>query len=164
MVYCVYSLESPRWGDSNENTQDTFMLKKIKKKISLLCHLTWRYDQHSIARNNPCLEHIFMVPKVLEPLKSTVLSTYWLARLHLIRLQFFCLSHFWIFAPSCDSSLLFVFCPPPTGELGRSCHNLVPHLARLALKRAGTYVYKAVFTYEKVIYGVFVLCKTCLEA
>ena len=31
MVYCVYSLESPRWGDSNENTQYTFMSKKIEK-------------------------------------------------------------------------------------------------------------------------------------
>ena len=31
MVCCVYSLESPRWGDSNENTQHTFMLKKSKK-------------------------------------------------------------------------------------------------------------------------------------
>ena len=26
MVYCVFSLESPQWGDSNENTQHTFML------------------------------------------------------------------------------------------------------------------------------------------
>ena len=31
MVYCVYLLESPRRGDSNENTQYTFMLKKIEK-------------------------------------------------------------------------------------------------------------------------------------
>ena len=31
MVYCVFSLESPRLGDSSENTQHTctFMLKKI---------------------------------------------------------------------------------------------------------------------------------------
>ena len=44
MVCCVYSLESPRWGDSNENTQHTCMLKKIKKP-SLLSLLTWRYNQ-----------------------------------------------------------------------------------------------------------------------
>ena len=31
MVYCVYSLQSPRWGDSNENTQHTFMFKKLKR-------------------------------------------------------------------------------------------------------------------------------------
>ena len=31
MVYSVFSLESPHRGDSNENTQNTFMLKKIKK-------------------------------------------------------------------------------------------------------------------------------------
>ena len=49
MVYCVYSLESPRWGDSNESTQHTFILKKIEK-ISIFSLLTWRYDWHSLAR------------------------------------------------------------------------------------------------------------------
>ena len=29
-VYCVYTLGSPQWGDSNENTQNAFMLKKIE--------------------------------------------------------------------------------------------------------------------------------------
>ena len=52
MVYCVYSLESPRWGDSNVNTQHTFILKKIKK-IYLLSLLTWRYNQPSLARTTP---------------------------------------------------------------------------------------------------------------
>ena len=33
MVYCVCILESPQWGDSNENTQHTFILKKTEKKI-----------------------------------------------------------------------------------------------------------------------------------
>ena len=32
-VYCVYSLESPHWGDSNENTKYTIF--NIKKKITL---------------------------------------------------------------------------------------------------------------------------------
>ena len=118
-VYCMYSLESPRWGDSNENTQYTFMLKKIEK-VSLLCLLTWLFNKSrkenpqkptqpsprshprhlvgkrtaqkditiditsdSQANSNlpnrrppassgssyPCLEIIFMVPKVFEPLK-----------------------------------------------------------------------------------------------
>ena len=31
MVYCVYSLELTWWGDSDENTQHTFMLKKIER-------------------------------------------------------------------------------------------------------------------------------------
>ena len=31
MVCCVYSLESPRWGDFNKNTQHSFMLKTIIK-------------------------------------------------------------------------------------------------------------------------------------
>ena len=52
LVYCVYSLESPQWVDSNENTQNTFMLKKIEK-ISLLHPLTWRYDLHPLAQTIP---------------------------------------------------------------------------------------------------------------
>ena len=32
-VCCVYSLKSPRWGGSYENTQHTFMLKKIENDI-----------------------------------------------------------------------------------------------------------------------------------
>ena len=31
MVYCVYSVESPYRGDSDENTQLTSMLKKSKR-------------------------------------------------------------------------------------------------------------------------------------
>ena len=67
MVYCVYSLESPHRGASIENTQYTFMLKKIKEilikppDLALLLTLT--------DSNYPCLELIFMVPKVFEPLK-----------------------------------------------------------------------------------------------
>ena len=66
MAYCVYSLDSPQWGNSNENTQHTFM--KIKKNIprmppDLALWLTL------ISSNYPCFEHIFMVPKVFEPLK-----------------------------------------------------------------------------------------------
>ena len=52
LVYCVYSLESLQRGDSNENTQHTFMFKKIKK-MSVLCLLAWRYDSHSLARTTP---------------------------------------------------------------------------------------------------------------
>ena len=66
-VYCVCSLESPQGGDSNENTQHTFMLWKIKEilimppDLALLSTLT--------GSNYPCLELFFMVPKVFEPLK-----------------------------------------------------------------------------------------------
>ena len=66
-VYCVYSLESPHRGDSSENTQHTFMLKKIKDilikspDLALLSTL--------IGSNYPCLELIFIAPKVFEPLK-----------------------------------------------------------------------------------------------
>ena len=52
IVCCVFSLESPRCGDSNENTQHALMLEKLEK-ISLLCLLSWRYDKHSLARSTP---------------------------------------------------------------------------------------------------------------
>ena len=41
-----------------------------KSKRSLLFLLTWRYNQPPLARTTPvCLELIFMVPMVFEPLK-----------------------------------------------------------------------------------------------
>ena len=50
-------------------TQHAFILKKIEK-ILLLCHLTRRYNQPSLARTTPHgLELIFVVPKVFEPIK-----------------------------------------------------------------------------------------------
>ena len=61
MLCCAYSLELPRWGDSNGNTKYTIMLKKIKKK-SLVCYLT--YDKYSLARSSPVSN-----TKVFEPLK-----------------------------------------------------------------------------------------------
>ena len=42
MVCCVYSLESPRRGNSIENTQHT-SIRNIDT-ISRLCILTWRHD------------------------------------------------------------------------------------------------------------------------
>ena len=36
MVCCVYSLESPRRGDSNDITQHTSRLKKIEKHIPIM--------------------------------------------------------------------------------------------------------------------------------
>ena len=38
VVYCVYSLESPRWGDSNENIQYTFILKEVENKTLYYMH------------------------------------------------------------------------------------------------------------------------------
>ena len=64
----MFSSESPQWGDSNENTQYTFIFEGSRKDtpiippgLALLSTL--------IGSNNPCLELIFMVPKVFEPLK-----------------------------------------------------------------------------------------------
>ena len=67
MVNCLFSLESPRWGDSNENTQKTFMLK-YREDISIMPpHLALWLTL--ISSNYPWLEHIFIVLKVFEPLK-----------------------------------------------------------------------------------------------
>ena len=67
MVYCVFSLESPPWGNSNENKQYTFILKKIEKIPNLPPDLVlWLTLTSS---NYPCLEHVYLVPKVFEPLK-----------------------------------------------------------------------------------------------
>ena len=77
-LYCVYSLESPQWGDSNENTQHTFILKKIEK-ISLLRLLTWCYKYHSLARTTP-VSNIFPW--------SQRCSSHWSSTVHIERETF----------------------------------------------------------------------------
>ena len=71
IVCCVYSLESPHRGDSNEYTQHTIIVYKIEK-ISL----NYRYLLPELVpwltlsgSNYPCLERISMVPKMFEPLR-----------------------------------------------------------------------------------------------
>ena len=68
-VCCVYSLESPRWGDSNEYTQHTFISKEIEKSIpTMLPDLAlWLTLISSIY---PCLEHIYMAPYVFRAIKG----------------------------------------------------------------------------------------------
>ena len=76
IVCCVYSLESPHRGDSNEYTQHTIIVWKIEK-ISL----SYRYLLpdlvvwlNLIGSNYPSLEQISMVPKMFEPLKFDCMS------------------------------------------------------------------------------------------
>ena len=65
---CVYLLESPQWGHSNENTQQYLHVKENRKNIPILPpDLALWFTL--ISSNYPCLEHIFMIPKVFEPLK-----------------------------------------------------------------------------------------------
>ena len=53
---CVYSLESLRWGDSNEKTKYTFMLKKIE---NYSYYATWP----GAIINPHCLElHVLLSP------------------------------------------------------------------------------------------------------
>ena len=71
IVCCVYSLESPHQGDSNEYTQHTIIVQKIEKMS-----LNYRYLLPELVSwltlsgsNYPCLKRISMVPKMFEPLK-----------------------------------------------------------------------------------------------
>ena len=50
----------------NENTQHTFMLEKLRKAIPIMSPVLTL-----TSSNYPSLEHVFMVQKVFEPLKST---------------------------------------------------------------------------------------------
>ena len=63
----MYSLESPRCGDSNENTQYIFMWKKNQKDIPIKPP-DLALKSTLIDSNYPCLERIFLVPKVFEQL------------------------------------------------------------------------------------------------
>ena len=54
-------------GDSNENAQHTFMLWKIEEILIMPPDLV--LSSTLIGSNYPCLELIFMVPKLFEPLK-----------------------------------------------------------------------------------------------
>ena len=69
--WCVYSLESPHRGDSNEYTQHTIIVQKIEK-ISLDYRHLLPYLAPSVTlsgSNYPCLEQISMAPNMFEPLK-----------------------------------------------------------------------------------------------
>ena len=46
IVGCVYSLESPHRGDSNEYTQHTIIVQKIGKntQVIAICFLTWHHN------------------------------------------------------------------------------------------------------------------------
>ena len=70
IVCCVYSLESPHWGVSNEYTQHTIIVKEIKKAPKLSLFASWpgtminpQWLELSMSRT------FFMVPKMFEPLK-----------------------------------------------------------------------------------------------
>ena len=41
MVCCVYSLESPHWGNSSEYTQHTVIVKEVKKIPKLSLFASW---------------------------------------------------------------------------------------------------------------------------
>ena len=71
ILCCVYSLESPHRGDSNEYTQHTIILLKIENISKSYRHLLpdlapWL---NLIGSNYPSLEQISMVPQTFEPLK-----------------------------------------------------------------------------------------------
>ena len=66
--------------DSNENIQHTFMLQKIKEILIMSPDLA--HSSTLIGSNYPCLELIFMVPKVFEPLKFDCKDKQWRRNIH----------------------------------------------------------------------------------
>ena len=122
MVYCVYSLESPRWGDSNENTQHTFILEKIEK-IAILSLLTWRCNQPSLARTTP-VSNIFSW--------SRRCSSHWSSTVHVSIVRIFKL---------CDllKLIFYLFLPYLSPRLG----------GILWYRQAQSYVYSCPSTISK---------------
>ena len=139
-VYCVYSSESPQWGDSNENNNIPPCYRKTKEilimppNLVLLSTLT--------GSNYPCFEIIFMVPKVFEPLKFDSIFfylKYYKIRLpHLTWPPFPIILHFlseqftWPFSMNCDSKLLKWVCidlrtPPPFSKSPNGITPLAPY-------------------------------------
>ena len=71
IVCCVYSLELPHRGNSNEYTQHTIILLKIENISINYRHLLpdlalWL---NLIGSNYPSLQQISVVPKMFKPLK-----------------------------------------------------------------------------------------------
>ena len=66
-VCCVFSSESPQWGDSNENTQDTIfnIRKENHPKLSQIC----RYGIFSKGLKNKFETAVINELSVFEPLK-----------------------------------------------------------------------------------------------
>ena len=65
-VYCVFWLESPHWGDSNENTKYTIF--NMKKKIALNHPKSAAWD-FSQGLKNEFETTVVNEPSVFEPLK-----------------------------------------------------------------------------------------------
>ena len=74
-VYCVFSLESPHWGDSNEYTQ--YIIFNIKKKI------TQNYSKSAAMRffskglKNEFETAVENEPSVFEPLRVYCIIAIW---------------------------------------------------------------------------------------
>ena len=64
-VYCVFSLESPHWGDSNKNTKYTIF--NIKKKITLNYPKSAAMGFFSKALKNEFETAVVNEPSVFEP-------------------------------------------------------------------------------------------------
>ena len=62
----MYFLEMPHRGDSNEYTQHTIIILKIE--LSPFAFLTGAVINPIYSGSSyPCLEQIFMIPKMFEP-------------------------------------------------------------------------------------------------
>ena len=72
-VCCVFSLESPHRGDSNENTQHTISIEKENlSKLSQICS----YGMFSKGLKNEFETALVNEPSVFEPLKFYCIFLY----------------------------------------------------------------------------------------
>ena len=72
MVYCVFSLESPHRGDSNEYTQYTIF--NMKKKNIIYYSKSAAMGFYSKGPKNEFETAVIKEPSVLEPLKFCCIS------------------------------------------------------------------------------------------
>ena len=123
MVFYVYSLESSHWKRF-KCKHTTYLLVKENQKDKLVMPPDFALWLTLISSNYLCLKHIFMVPKVFEPLKIYI----WLKRQR-CRVRYLVWPHTFV-SPSADSRKIVV------SYWWKYVHKvLVNHLVGLSLPR-----------------------------
>ena len=75
IVCCVYPLELPQQGDSNEYTTYNHCVENQKDFPELSLFASWTGAMITLSGSNyPCLKQISMVPKMFEPLRFDCIS------------------------------------------------------------------------------------------
>ena len=76
----MYSLESPRWDDSNEYTQHTIIVRELEKNPKFSLFASWPGTMiNPLWLELPMSRTIFYGPEVFEPLKFDCIHTVYTA-------------------------------------------------------------------------------------